>query len=156
MKKKGLLHLSLTFLVFYVLASAAVLAFQMPLKMLLANSQEIVGIPIFPPLQILGIGITAVVGVVFYLLLLKGSDRPDLSVELAAVIVLSVILLVSPYVLLTGSMIENSMFAQYGVNMVANYSVLTSLLSFVRPISYAPYLLMIVYSAVLIGQKKRN
>lgn len=154
--KKILLHVSLAFTVAYVLLSAAVLAFQRELKYLWGVSEEVVASDVYPLLQIAGVVVTAAIAILFYFLLLNAEKSLKAWAETTAVVVLTAVLLVSPYLLLAGNVVENGILAQYGPSMIANYSVLSSLLSIVRPLSYVPYLLMIIFSGISIGVKRAD
>lgn len=154
--KKVWLHVSLVLVIVYVFASVMVLLLQRPLKVLWGVSPEIASSSLFPLLQIVGLLVTAGLALLFYFLLLRAADSPKAVTEIAAMVILAVFLFLSPYIQFTVSAIESWWFAASGAAMIANGSVLSSLLNLVRPISSASYLIMIIFSGVSYGQKHKK
>ena len=147
-----ILGLSLLLQILYAIAEFIILILQRPLKNLLnAGASEAFRQNLFPIADIVWIIVMLVLHAGLFVLLSQAENTSFKAAEIMSIVIGGMILAGSPVSL---SILTNMGYAAQGAQMLANYSLLTNLMSMVRPLSRLGWVLLIVGATASLGNKR--
>ena len=152
-KTAGLLiKLSALIQILYGMAQAGILLLQQPLKVLINGNNEIFQQNLYPIVDIVQILVVVLVQVLLCALLWSQEKNPfSKAPEIAAILVGGAFLVGIPVSLNTISTVGYSV---QGVQAVANYSVLASIMAMAQPLSRLGLVLLVVGATASLFDKK--
>ena len=154
--KKVMLYLSLIMAVVYATAVCLVIVLQEPIR----NAQGLNGEGEFPfiipvPMLIICIVMTAAV-VIFNILLMRAAEDMRSNMETAAMIVLSVFIVLMSWIFNLGILIQLPYYMySVGAMGVAAYNVLQQGITACNPVLVFSMLLQVVHAGISLGRKGR-
>ena len=148
-----ILGLSLLLQILYAIAEFIILILQRPLKNLLnAGASKVFKQNLFPIADIVWIIVMLVLHTGLFVLLWSQAENTSFkAAEIMSIVIGGMILAGSPVSL---SILTNMGYAAQGAQMLANSSLLTNLMSMMRPLSRLGWVLLIVGATASLGNKR--
>lgn len=154
--KKPMLYLSLAISVIYALAVCLVVVFQKALIRGLGDFRA--EVPFMVPMaDLCSCMIMAVLAVVLNLLLLRAADDMRTNMEMAALVVFSVLIIFMPWISNLGQAIQFRYYAYlFSAEAAAAYSLIhIGIVAGCNPFLVFAMLLQIIYAGISLGRKGR-
>lgn len=154
--KKAMLYISLIMSAVYAVAVCLVVALQETIRSAAGMSEEMEMDFLIPVWDLFICLIVLVAAIAFGVLLLRAAERMQMNVETAAVIVLSILIVLMPWIFGLGYVVQ---FRYYGYSIgaygAAAYSLIHQGITGCNPLLVFAMLLQIIHAGISLGKKGR-